>query len=243
MPDFIRILLLAGTIALAVNAKSARDTSPDATSSYDWQLAKEASGVEVYTADVAGSKFKIFKGVITLDTSMASILGVLNDTSACSKWLHLCERSEILELTSFSRRIIYQVNDMPFPVSDRDVVILALTSHEPDTGKFTITLESRPDLYPIKKPVRIRISRGSYTLTPVADGRIEVIWQHFTDPAGSLRPFLVNALVEDVPLKSLANLKNLVADEKYQALKIDYDEEGTPVGLIESNRTTADVVR
>ncbi len=238
MSRLVRMLFFGGIFSLAYSADFSSGASLDSLSAssieYDWQFAKEESGVKVHTATVPGSKYKIFKGVTLLNTSMASVLGVLNDTPACNKWLHLCRYSEILEYTSFQRRIVYQVNDLPFPARDRDLVVLAVTSYQADTGSFTLTLESKPDFHPLQRPKRIRLSHGAYTLTPVADGQIQVVWVHFTDPAGSLPALLVNALVVDIPLRSLANLGKLVTDEKYQSLQIDFDDRGVPVGLSDS---------
>lgn len=238
MSSLVRTLFVLGIFALATEAAfssdASLDSSPESSPEYDWQFIKEELGVKVYTAAVTGSKYKIFKGVTILDTSMASVLGVLSDTPACSEWLHLCRHSETLEFTSFNRRIIYQVNNLPFPVRDRDLVVLATTSYQADTGSFVLTLESKPDLYPLKKPIRIRLSYGSYTLIPIAKEQIKVVWEHFADPAGSIPSLLVNALVVDIPLHSLVNLKKLVTEQKYQSLQIDFDDHGIPVGLIDS---------
>ncbi len=226
-------LIYLGILALATIADFSAGASTDASPEYDWQFAKDQSGVKVYTAAVAGSKYKIFKGVTILDTSMASVLGVLSDSPACSKWIDLCRHSETIEFTSFNRRVIYQVNDLPFPVRDRDIVVLATTSYQAETGSFILALESKPDLYPLKKLTRIRLSYGSYTLIPVAEDQIKVVWEHFADPAGFFPSILVNALIVDIPLHSLVNLKKLVAEEKYQFLEIDFDDHGIPVGLID----------
>ena len=237
MSNLVRTLFVLGICALATgtgfSSDASLDSSPESSPKYDWQFIKEESGVKIYTAAVTGSKYKIFKGVTILDTSMASVLGVLSDTPACSEWVHLCRHSEILEFTSFNRRIIYQVNDVPFPVRDRDIVVLATTSYQAETGSFILALESKPDLYPLKKLTRIRLSYGSYTLIPVAEDQIKVVWEHFADPAGFFPSILVNALIVDIPLHSLVNLKKLVAEEKYQFLEIDFDDHGIPVGLID----------
>lgn len=234
MSRLIRLIFLGGVFTFGANAVSSPRSSLDSSTEYDWKFAKAESGVIVNTAAVPGSKFKIFQAVTTLNTTMASVLGVLNDPCACSKWLHQCRHSEILEYTSFNERIIYQVIDLPL-VSDRDLVVLATTSYQADTRSFFIALESKPDQHPsTKSNVRIKLSHGSYTLIPDAEGQIKVIWEYFADPAGWLPKWIVNLSLLDTPIKSLEKLKKLVTDEKYQSLQIDYDSHGIPVALIDS---------
>ncbi len=197
----------------------------------EWRLDENADGIKVYTRSVEGSRYREFKGVVHLHTSLASAVGVLDNPDSCAEWLHLCERSRVLEKRSWAERFIYQVSDMPFPASHRDAIFKATIYQEPNDD-IHIELSSRPDFIPETRYVRIHESRGEYLLQKVDEDTIRLTWTMHIDPAGSLPAFLVNRLLTDIPFKSLQDFREVVEQDKYQVLEFEYDETGQAVGLL-----------
>ncbi|MEX2489846.1 MAG: START domain-containing protein [Pseudomonadales bacterium] len=196
----------------------------------DWQLDRHEDGIKVYTRKIEDLKHREFKGVVELETSMASAVGLLDDTEACQDWLHMCQESRVLEQKNFSERYIYQVTDLPFPASTRDAVFRAVISQS-TSRDIRIDLTSRPEFIPETRYVRIHDSYGSYLLEKLEDNGIRLTWTMYVDPAGSLPAFLVNRLLTDTPFESLRNFREVVQRDKYQMLMFEYDEHNKAVDL------------
>lgn len=197
----------------------------------DWELKKDKDGIQVFTREVADSKYREFKGIVVINSTLASVLGVLDHTESCPNWLHLCIEGKLIEQTGLNRRIVYQATDLPFPAASRDSVFEARTTYDATSNQVRIHLQSAPAKHPLTDHVRIIKSAGSYTLEQLGDNQVRVIWRQHIDPAGRLPAFIVNALVTDIPFESLSNLRKLVNKPIYQRLTFIYDDSDQVVGL------------
>ena len=195
-----------------------------------WELVKNKDGIKVFLRTVPGSKIKEFKGVTNIDSSLDSILAVLDDTDACPQWIHNCKDPVKLSQISFNEGYVYQVIDFPFPVKDRDLILHSVMTQNADTKQVTIRLNAVPDYISQTKNVRIKKSEGFYLLKPLPDGSIEVTWQHHTEAGGGIPIWLVNALLVDTPFNTLNNLRRIVKREKYQRARLKYSSDGVAVG-------------
>jgi hypothetical protein len=195
-----------------------------------WELVKDENGIKVFLKTVPHSKIKEFKGVTNINSSLDSILAVLDDTGACPQWIHNCKDAVELSEISFNEGYVYQVIDFPFPVKDRDLILHSVMTQNPDTKQVTIRLVAVPDYISETKNVRIKRSDGFYILKPLPDGSIEVTWQHHIEPGGGIPKWLVNSLLVDTPFKTLRNLRQIVKEEKYQRARLKYSSEGVAVG-------------
>ncbi|WP_345975061.1 START domain-containing protein [Sulfurimonas sp. HSL3-7] len=196
----------------------------------NWELTKESDGVAVYTRNVEGSPFLAFKGVTVVEGSVDALVAILYDTPAAPAWLHQCRLAMTLEEVRFEENYVFQIYDLPFPVSDRQLILrstlfftengVRVEMHEANT--FCDEQQSdrcqkakASDLIPIKR------SRGHYLFIPQDEKRTKVIWQHHIEPGGSIPGWLANALVVDVPYNSLSDLRTLVKEEKYRSMTIE----------------------
>ncbi len=197
----------------------------------EWQLRKEADGISVYSRQIQDVDYLEFKAVTKIPGKVASALALLNDTAACSQWLHRCVESHVITQISNLESIFYQVSKLPFPAKARDLVFHAVASQKP-TGEILVTLRARPDLLPLAEPIRIRHAYGTYLLEPLSDTTSRLTWQQYIDPAGSLPAWIVNRMLVDLPFNSLQAFRKLVTHQPYRDTKIGYDEKGMPNALI-----------
>lgn len=198
-------------------------------SAEDWELIKDDDGIKVYTRTIPDSKIKEFKGVTNIRATLDGILGVLNDTDACPKWVHNCKDPLKVRDVSFNEGYIYQVINFPFPVNDRDLVLHSKMKHDPVTKVVTIQLTSIPDYISETKNVRIKKSNGNYFIKPIDDGSFEVTWQHHSEPGGGIPKWLVNKLIVDMPFNTLRNLRSIVQEERYKKAKLKYSPDGVAI--------------
>jgi hypothetical protein len=226
------VIFCALLISLILPTATATATSAEAC----WgDPVREKAGIRVYTRPVAGSVFKAFRGEVTLATTLDSVLALLNDIPACVDWLHQCKSARLLEEVSFQQRYFYQASNMPFPVKDRDYVLLATLSIHEDRQGVRLRLEARPEYLPETKDVRIRQISGFYDLTRCQDDNgneiVALVWEQHVDPAGDIPKWLVNLLMVDIPYNSLRDFRELVQDEKYQAARLKSDGDGNITGF------------
>jgi hypothetical protein len=197
----------------------------------EWNLRKDKIGIQVYSREVEGLAYREFKGIVEIESTLAATLALLDDTEACVDWLYRCESARILQRSGIRQRHVYQVSDLPFPAATRDAIIkVELLDYK--TGSIRVALQSAPDFIEATSLVRIRDSYGTYLLQQLDDHRLKLTWTQYIDPAGSLPAFMVNALLTDVPFKSLKNFREVVKKEKYQNARFIFDESGAPIDLI-----------
>lgn len=205
---------------------------PHTLAAEQWKLLRDQQGIRIYSQKVNGSKYEAFKGIIVLQSSPASILGLLDHTEASTEWVQFCTFGKTLKSNGFSERYIYQVTDLPFPLATRDAVFRATTSYNPVTQAITVTLAAAADFYPATEYVRIRIGSGYFHLRPIDDDNTEVTWQLHVDPGGAIPAFLINMMLVEIPFQSLQRMAEQVKKEPYQRLEFKYDADGNPVDLL-----------
>ncbi|MBK8970485.1 MAG: START domain-containing protein [Hahellaceae bacterium] len=174
-----------------------------------WENVYDEDNITVSTRPVEGSSIRAFHAETSVAASVDSILALMADPAACPLWIHGCLEAKILDTEGFYQRNTYQINDMPWPVADRDLVLEIKISERAD-GSFQLAMANRPEAIPPTDNVRILKSEGTYFFTPTKDGRTLIRWEQHTDPGGHLPAWLVNQLIIDVPVKTLQNLRRLV---------------------------------
>ncbi len=191
----------------------------------NWRLDKDDNGIKVYTRAVHDSDIREVKVEALIDASLDTVLAVFDDISLYPHWHHKNTKANLLIKHSASERYHYQNFTMPFPVSNRDMIIrskivrvgkgVKITSNAASTFCDNSAIEV---CTAIKKSENIMITRlkGTHLLTPQKDGRVKLVWQQHAEPAGKIPKWLVNQLLLDVPYATLENLRKRVKLEKYQ---------------------------
>lgn len=191
----------------------------------EWNLVKKRNGITVYTREVEGSDFLEFRGEAVVEGSVDTLVSILYDTPKASAWIHGCSFGMTLEEMAFEENYIFQIYDLPFPVSNRQVILHSALSFTED-GVRLDTQEansfcdnnslSRCQKVNDEDLIKITRSRGHYLFSRTDNKSTKVIWQQHIEPGGSIPDWLANALVVDIPYNSLLQLKELVKDEKYR---------------------------
>ena len=195
----------------------------------DWVLEKEEEDIQlkIYTREIPGSSLKEFKGVMFTETTLTALAALLLDNNAAPKWMHQCEKFEIVEQIDPLNAVIYFVNGAPWPVSDRDAVISSSMSQDPKTFALRIDVDAITDRLP-KNDDYVRIPRmtGFWAFSPLADGKIEITYQAHVEPGGSLPAWLANSVVVDTPYHTMSNMLDMLKLEKYQQADIPFVKNG-----------------
>lgn len=212
----------------------------------DWRLDKQEKGVSFYLREYPGSPIPEFRAVTVIPASMARVLAVLLDVENYHRWIHRCEQSFTVATSGGREQYIYQQNKLPW-VRDRDIILRARLSHQNDARQVDIALKAVPE-YCHKHPspscdridadpyVRITKATGSYRLIALNDETVEVIWQQHLDPGGKLPRWLVKGLLSEIPMESLASLREVVGDAKYRHSRIVFEGDSLRIETATANK-------
>jgi len=219
-----RLLLIFSIVAASLI------TGPAAMAEPEWKLRQSEDGISVYTRKVDGSSVKAFKGTVELDAQLASALALLNDQDACEKWVHGCVSSELLKQLSFEEGFIYQVNKPP-AIRSRDYIFHVIVDITASLDRAEIRLTSRSDYLPETSHVRIKRATGTYTIETISPGKIRLTWEQHLEPGGFVPGFIINAMLLDIPHRSLRNFRELLKHDKYQQMEFVFSEQGEVLGI------------
>ncbi len=189
----------------------------------DWELRSDKADIQVYTGDVEGSKFKAVKANMKMEASLGEVVALIKDLQACPDWAELCKLSEHLEVVSETELSVYTLNDLPWPVSDRDAIAKILWSQNPQTlavvMEAIVTAEGKP---PRKGAIRLEYGVTGWTFTPLGNGRIAVESRAHLDPGGATPAWLTNRLLVDAPHQTLSNMRKIVSSKKYTGSTFEF---------------------
>lgn len=190
----------------------------------DWDLERDRDGIQIFTRSVAGSPYKEVKSVTQIeDVSLASLVALIEDAEACPQWADKCAESYLVERLSETESLVYTHNDMPFPVSDRDVVARVLWNQDPQS--LQVTMKSTAVSAGVeKKRGRLRLTEANATwqFTPRPDGSIEIMNQAHINPGSSIPGWVTNMLLVDTPFETMKSYIAEVVKPKYQLAQISF---------------------
>jgi hypothetical protein len=73
----------------------------------DWQVAKDEDGIKVSLSEIAGSKYKAYRGVTVIKAPIAKIQALQEDAVGACSWIHECKSQ------SCSRRKVTRAGPTP----------------------------------------------------------------------------------------------------------------------------------
>lgn len=190
----------------------------------NWEKTEEdpENDILVYTRSVEHSPIKEYKGKTTVTASLDALVSLMADVESFSRWMHNVECSRTLERISDTERIIYVAQGVPWPMSNRDLVLHSKLRVDPDTRKVTIDVEARPEAYPEQEGYfRIRKMTSTWQFAPKQNGKVEVVYVTHVDPGGNIPHQLVNAHTLDTPLNSLRGLREMIQKPEYSEALMD----------------------
>ncbi|MGP4846149.1 START domain-containing protein [Marinobacter sp. 1Y8] len=233
-----RFLAFIATLAITSGAAGSEGLPPE---DGPWDLRKESDGIQIYTTDYAGSNFKAFKAVTVLNASIEQVMAVMTDSQSCQKWVHNCLKSKAIDEGDFYDRYAYSVNDMPWPVEDRDYVLRIRTHGDKASGEVVMTLNAVPNAHQESDEYqRIDKSDTLYRFEPVDANKTRITWVQHTEPNGSIPSWLANSLVVDIPMKSIKNLEKVAQQPAYANYELIYDNNGQLSGVKKTGQSEGD---
>lgn len=219
----ICLQIIGQTIAKPVSLVASKPVSIIKKQPNDWVLKKAENGISVYTRSAENSKFNELKVVFQVNTSLSSIVALLNDVESYPKWIYHCEEAKILKKDSDKHLIRYQKTVAPWPVDSRDIAVEVNTYQDDKTKIVYQKINAVPDFTPlVEDHVRIREFKALWTLKPLKNGLVQVEYELMVNPAGNIPSWLVNLAVVEGPYETSVNMKKRLLDAKYQKANVAF---------------------
>ena len=121
----------------------------------------------------------------------------------------MCKRSRIVSEPSENVSIRHLILDMPWPVSDRDMVMKSLLQIDPEWQRAVIDGATVSDQLPEQKYVRAD-SRIRYEMRRLDSGETELVYMNHTNLNGGVPAGLFNSKVVSSTRDEIQALKHFV---------------------------------
>ena len=192
MKSFIFSILIAVTI--------------NAHAQLSWKLSKEKNGIKVFLARVENSKFKSIRVQAVMEGSIAKLVNILCDVNKMPEWIYKNKTSYILKQITPTNFIYYNETVLPWPASNRDVVIHLIIYPDSLHHITRISAVSEPKFIDEKDGlVRVPYSKASWYVVETGN-KITIDYTFEVNPGGSLPAWLVNMMADKGPYESFEKL-------------------------------------
>ncbi len=192
-----------------------------------WHHEFTEDGIAVSMMTEEGRSLPAFRGTATVDAGLFEVLAMLDDAKRATEWMANCMENRVLKQINEFDRLIYNRTDAPWPVSDRDVVISAVVTADPDKRevmiKFTSVTNQGPG--PVDGVVRMPRLRGYYKLQALDEKHTKVTYQIDADSGGSLPDWLITRATRRLPVDTIAGMRTQLKKTagNYEAFVRRYD--------------------
>ena len=191
-----------------------------------WQFKRKKDKIEIYTRNITETGVKELKLHTQMKTSLNSIFALFDDVSRNTDWVYGAKEAKILNIIAPNHMIEYTVSDFPWPLQDRDLVTNSVVEQDPETKVVRARSVAVPEAYPKRKGlVRITKLDAEWTLTPLPDGIIDIVYVIKTDPGGNIPVFLTNIFIDKGPIQTIEKMREMLKLPEYQDAKVDYIED------------------
>ncbi|NJN47507.1 MAG: START domain-containing protein [Candidatus Competibacteraceae bacterium] len=191
-----------------------------------WELIRDEAAIQVFARAVPGSKIKALKGITHVQAPLAGVVALLQDAEANIEWVYHSGGVRVLQQVSEREAYVYAITEAPWPISDRDAVIRFSLQQNPHNRMVTITMSGHPDyLAPQQSYVRMPVFEGFWQLTPLSNGRVEIVCQLHAEPGGFIPDWLANSAAQKAAYQTLVNLRNIISRQKYQNATLNFIQE------------------
>jgi hypothetical protein len=181
-----------------------------------WDLKKDEDGIKVYTGIVPNSNIKEVRVTCILDASLSSLTALLLDAKAHEQWVYNTKSSYLVKQLGASSQIYYSEISMPWPLTNRDLVMEINISQKPGTNIMYVAEHAVTEYVPVNKnKIRVTTSKVNWTITPIANNQLRVEYIGIADPVGDVPAWLVNSFSTNGSFETFKKLKELTVSPTY----------------------------
>ncbi len=186
-----------------------------------WKSVLNKKGIKVYTRPFKGSSMDEFKGVAVINAPIEVVVNVIRDANNQKKWMANCSKSKIIKRINKNHIVVYNILNVPWPLSDRDIIIDTYLTEDLKNGKFLAKMKIyKKSIVPVnKKYVRITKFWASCSLKRIGPNKTHLIYMNKADPAAPVPKAIANMMAKNNPYNTILGMRRMVKLKKYQIPK------------------------
>lgn len=140
------------------------------------------------------------------------------NTRGIESWAFGISEAQVLKPLTEDADLLYLYSDTPWPVRDRDMVVVRVSEVSPDGKAFRILWHCIPDssVQRRKNVVRVRSCDSEFLLRQVDTDSTELDYRVYIDPAGSLPAWARRWFASKAPGETLARIVERVEELKQE---------------------------
>lgn len=194
-----------------------------------WTLKKDAEGIKVYTGTSPHPNIKAVRVECRVKTTLSRLAALLLDAKAHEEWIYNTKVSYLVEQISPQEQLYYSEIEMPWPLSNRDVVINLKLSQDRESKVMTVIATAVQGHVPgLKDKVRVTSSQAIWKIVPVSDDEVEIEYVGWANPGGSVPPWAVNLVACKGPFETFKRLRGLVNQPAYYNVQLQFVQNFKP---------------
>jgi hypothetical protein len=189
----------------------------------NWKLKKDKDGIKIYSGSVPNTNIKAIKAEYVLTTSCSELTALLLNAKAHKQWVYNTATSYVIKEVTAQEQIYYSEVSMPWPLTNRDIVVNLKISQNTVTKVMTVIAAAVPGYVPLKKgTIRVRSSTAIWKITPIGSGQVKVDYTAQADPGGSVPAWAVNTFCDTGPFETFKELKKVLLAGNYKSAHFDF---------------------
>ena len=177
----------------------------------NWELRRNENGIAIYSQKQSNNSFKQIKVECELPGTTNQLISVIKDVPHHRDWVYASTKATILKKNTENNFIYHTETDMPWPVTDRDLVAETIIYPVTRNGQLRVEVKSRPDYLPVKKGfVRVPYSLAIWEVLQLPGNKLKVTYTFSIDPAGAIPHWLLNATITTGPYNTFMKLREIL---------------------------------
>lgn len=175
-----------------------------------WEELYSKDKLSFFSRPVKHSDVLAFSAKGEVEISLVEMLAILRDVEGTKEWDKNSSVKKTIRNISDIEADTYSVSSMPWPITDRDLVMNnKLRLDLPNNFMIVDGYSIKHKDYPRKENrVRAKMGIARFKLRPVTDTKTYIEMYIHIDPKGSIPKWMVNFVQKDMPYEYLKNLEN-----------------------------------
>jgi len=184
-----------------------------------WKRVMDKNGIKSYSRQYQGTGIFEFKAVTVVNAPIYVVSELVREVETYTDWMPYCSHGSSMDLVSRDDKKVRIILDLPWPLSDREIIMHAKVVYALDHGRAFIDL-TNVTAWPKTDSglVRVPMFSGHYTFEFITPNKTGVIYQYNVDLAGRLPETLSKMIANRFLFDKLSNMKKKAVTEKYIAL-------------------------
>ena len=175
----------------------------------DWEEVRNVEGIRIYTREIPESPLIAVRGISLLDAGLFKTGHIIRDISRYPEWVPQLQFARIVEQEKKSEWLVYLLIELPWPVSDRDVLLSYRTEINETGDRITYHIHSvehdsvpeLPDVIRAEIPAAMIMLAGNGQEQTLLDANMQLDLKGFI-------PFFVNHFItRKLPVKLISRLR------------------------------------